>query len=235
MDVAINGDRSSCLTQELSPGMYLFAVAHGFGRIEGEPVAPAALARLRADFERRARGNRLRRAQSRPKGVTGALVSALTLLNERIHERSASHEDYVTAGCSVTAALVLGDRAYLSHVGSTAAYLWRDGYIVSLTKTDTFDGEGIPVLTRAIGAASTLEVTVCSFALTPGDALILAGRPLSHAEIKAGGCGEQLLVVRYQEAEAPQVVSLAPRRRNHRKLFTGLLATLLFYALLCIG
>ena len=234
MDVAISGDRSSCLTQELSPGAFLFAVAHGFGRIDGQPVAPMVLTRLRSEFEHRTRGRRLRRALARPKGVTGMLISAFNRINEDVHARSASHEDYITAGCSVTAALLLGDRAYLSHVGSTAAYLARDGYVVSLTKTDAFESAGLPVLTRAIGTASALEMAICSFSLSAGDSLLLSGRRLSAEEIKAGAPAEQLLVVHYTPASQPQVSESPKVHTRVPRLVTGVLATMLFYALLCI-
>jgi len=245
MDVAISGDRSSCLTQELGAGAYLFAVAHGFGNVEGEPIAPAVLARLRDDFERRSAGERLRRRQKRSKGVAGALSGALERVNDEVHARTASHEDFVTAGCSLTGVVLLDDRAYLAHVGSTAAYLARDGYIVSLTKNDAFEGDGLPVLTRALGAAPTVEVASCSFAMNEGDALVLCGRrlretderrrlaeSLSYGSQNAHG-GEQMLVVRYAPPAAePGTQEFESHRLN--TVITGILATFLFYVMLCI-
>lgn len=245
MDVAISGDRSSCLTQDLGPGAYLFAVAHGFGRVEGEPIAPVVLSRLRDDFERRARGDRLRRRQRRAKGISAALTGAFERVNDDVHARTASHEDFVTAGCSLTGVVLLDDRAYLAHVGSTAAYLARDGYVVSLTKNDAFESEALPVLTRALGAAPSLEVAVCSFAMNEGDALVLSGRRLREtderrrlAESLAYGAqgpdsGEQMLVVRYAPGETPQGAGAA-QAHHFNTIFTGVLATVLFYIMLCI-
>lgn len=245
MDVAISGDRSSCLTQQLAPGAYLFAVAHGFGSVEGEAIAPAVLRRLREDVERRARGDRLRRAQLRAKGLTPNLLGAFTRVNSEVHARTASHEDYVTAGCSLTSVLLIGDRAYLAHVGSTAAYLSRDGYVVSLTKNDTFDESHVPVLTRALGAAPNVEVAVSSFSLNEGDALVLAGRRLREADehrrlaqtlaycAPGAGSVEQLLVVHYSPAEEAEVPAPVEAQTVHT-VVTGVLATLLFYVLLCI-
>ena len=233
MDVAISGDRSSCLTQEFSCGAYLFAVAHGFGRLGGEPVAPVVLARLRQEFERRARGNALLRAQARPKGVSALFGAVLNNVNDHVRARSASHDDYITAGCSITAALVLGDRAYLSHVGSTAAYLARDGYVVALTKHDAFESEGVPVLTRALGTDSTLDAAYCTFSLTEGDSLVLSGRRLSAAQIHTASAQEQILVVRYApEPPKPPVPADAPQFM--RRAVTAAAATVLFYTLLCL-
>ena len=245
MDVAISGDRGSCLTQQLAPDTYLFAVANGFGTVEGQPVAPAVLGRLRSEFERRSRGDRLRRAEHRAKGITSSLLAAFARVNEDMHARTASHDDYVTAGCSVTGVLLVQERAYLAHVGSTAAYLARDGYVVSLTKNDSFDADGIPILTRALVSSPTVEVAVCSFSLNEGDALVLAGRRLREADerrqlaetlvhgTQSTSAGDQLLVVRYAPSGEPEVPP-EPESHTFATVFTGVLATIVFYALLCI-
>jgi serine/threonine protein phosphatase PrpC len=244
MDVAISGDRASCLTQELAPETYLFAVANGFGSVEGQPVARAVLARLRGEFERRSRGDRLRRAEQRGKGISSSLLGAFARVNEDMHARTASHDDYVTAACSVTGVLLVRERAYLAHVGSTAAYLARDGYVVSLTKNDAFEAEGMPVLTRALVSAPTVEVAVCSFSLNEGDALVLAGRRLRESDDRRrlaesllhgthGSAGDQLLVVRYAAAGEPEVLA-DPKSHTFSTVLTGMLATIVFYALLCI-
>lgn len=234
MDVAIRGDRSSCLTLHIGAGAYVFAVAHGFGRIDGEPVAPVVLARLRAEFERRARGKRLLRARTRAKGISSLFASAFDSVNQYVHSRSASHEDYVTAGCSLTAALVLGDRAYLSHVGSTAAYLERDGYVVALTKDESFSGENVPVLTRAFGADSSIEAVFCTFSLSEGDTLVIAGQRLSCDQIADGVSGEQVLAVRYEAEAGPWEPVAAQAPGGAGRIVTGVVATLLFYTLLCL-
>src|SRR5579884_3623713 len=160
MNVAISGDRGTCITQLLAPQTYLFAVANGFGCVEGEPIAGNVLERLKCEMQRRMR---------RARNVKNALTAALNRVNDEVHARTASHEDYVTAGCSTTAVLLVDNRAFLAHAGSTGAYLARDGYVVSLTKNDAFEGEGIPVLTRALGIAPTVDVAACSFSMNEGD------------------------------------------------------------------
>jgi serine/threonine protein phosphatase PrpC len=246
MNVAISGDRSMCLTHELGEEAYLFAVANGFGAIDGTPIAPLVLARLRTELDRRSRGARLTRMERRPKGMTSILAAAIARINAEIHARSASHQDYVTAGCSLIGAIVVANRAYLAHVGSTAAYLSRDGYVVSLTKNDVFESDRSPasILLRAIGAASSLEPAVCSFTLNEGDALVLSGRRLHEADERrrlaemlgrgsAAKPGEQLLIVRYEDAHAAP-----PPAALHAQFIpsavTGIAATLAFYALLCL-
>ncbi len=245
MDVAISGDPSSCVSRQLADNTYFFAIASGFGSIQGEPAAPAVLKRLRTEFERRGRADRFRRCERRPKGVTSGMQAAFARVNEDMHARTASHDDYVTAGCSVTGVLLLDDRAYLAHVGSTAAYLARDGYVVSLTKNDAFEERNVAILTRALVSAPSVEIAVCSFALNEGDALVLLGHRVAQADARARiadcvsrvergqACGEQLLVVHY----APAAASVMPSRcASHASssIAIGVAATIAFYALLCV-
>jgi serine/threonine protein phosphatase PrpC len=197
----------------LAADSYLFAVATGFGRIDGEAAAPLALGRLRREFERRARSGH-------------ALKRAVTRVNDELHARSASHEDYVTAGASMTAVLLIRERAYLAHIGSTAGYLVRGGSVVALTKNEAFDGEpGLPVLMRALGLTRTLDLAISAFALVPGDALVLAERPLSASA--------ERLVIKFSGVEVSQVPAPA-KAHTAPSILTAVLATVLFYAMLAI-
>lgn len=216
MNVAVSGDRGCCLSQRLSDESYLFAVATGFGRIDGEPVASFALSNLR---------QRLQRAP-KPRAVAAMLGGIVARVNDELYARSASHEDYVTAGASMTAVLLLRERGYLAHVGSTAAYLARGGSVTALTKNDAFeDGFGRPVLIRALGLTRTLDMTVTAFALTPGDALVLAEHELPARA--------QRLVITFTGAHEAEVPASAGAHLG-QSILTGVLATALFCAMLSI-
>lgn len=238
MNVAISGDRSQCVTRRLAPGTYLFAVANGFGFVEGEPIARNVLQRLQEEMLRRIR---------RRKQVKTALHSAFARVNDEVHARTASHEDFTSAACSATAVLLIDKRAYLAHVGSTAAYLCRDGYVVSLTQNDRFENAlGVPVLTRALGIAASTELTRCSFALNEGDTLVLAGSRLREpderrrlAEALAEGepnafAHGNLLTVRFQPEERQEEPRVETSQQKLSGVAVGVLATMLFYAMLCI-
>lgn len=237
MNVAISGDRGTCVTQPLGPQTYLFAVANGFGFVEGEPIAGNVLERLRHEMQRRAR---------RAKNAKNALTVAFNRVNDEVHARTASHEDYVTAGCSATAVLLVENRAFLAHAGSTGAYLARDGYVVSLTKHDAFEGDGsLPVLTRAIGIAPTIDVAACSFTLNEGDTLVLTGRRLREADERRrlAECltygpenvpgSDHMVIVRFQPDEREQVAA-SLESHSATSVVMGVLATMAFYAMLCI-
>jgi len=222
MDVAVVGDRASSLSVRLGAQTYLFAVADGFGEIDGDPAAKRAVLKLRDGMERRARRERLRRNGARPKVIGDTLAGALREVNAHLQARSASHADYVTAATSVTALLVVDDRAFVAHAGSTSAYLVRRSRGVALTTSDTFcDESALPVLTRALGLAPTIDLSVSSFSLNLADLLVLRT-----------STGDRSLIVRYDSAEP----ALRAQSMQYRvpPAVTALGATVLFYALLCL-
>lgn len=208
MDVAIRGDRASCLSLQLGPRSWLFAVARGFGTIDGVAAAPATLARVRGECERRLKGERFRRAVDRPQAAATALLGVLSRVNGDIFSRSASHDDYVTAGCSLTATLVVRGHAYVIHSGGTAAYLAHKGDVTSLTAEDSLETT-TPLLSRALGAASSLDVSVSSVNVDAGDVMILMGhrvrgevdRRALIAHVEEAGANEHMLVVRFDDGD----------------------------------
>lgn len=209
MDVAIRGDRASCLSLQLGPRSWLFAIARGFGTVDGVAAAPAALERLRAECERRLRSERFRRAVDRVQAAPTAVLAALARVNGDLFARSASHEDYVTAGCSITAALVVRGYACVIHTGGTAAYLAHNGEIIVLTGDDALGEASFELLGRAFGASGSLDVSVSRVNFEAGDVMILIGHRLrgdvdrrsliSHVE--RAGQNEHLLIVRFDESD----------------------------------
>jgi hypothetical protein len=149
----------------------LLAVAHGFGRIRERP-APAVAAQAVRDSLRAPRA--LRTARSRAWRSSSAFTSA----NARVYAHSGSTDDYVASGTSLTAALIVGDHAFVGHVGSTRAYLGRDGALSTLTSDDAV-GEGpLRLLTRTLGTQATLEPSLAHLRLMHGDALVLSSGAL---------------------------------------------------------
>lgn len=209
MDVAIRGDRASCLSVQLAPQSWLFAVARGFGAVDGVAAAPATLGRLRAECERRLRNERFRRAIERPQAAATALLGVLSRVNGELFSRSAAHDDYVTAGCSLTAALVVSGHAYVIHTGGTAAYLAHKGDVSALTSEDGLDDAAAVLLSRALGTTSSLDVSVSSVHVDSGDVMILMGhrvrgeidRRALIAHVEEAGNTEHMLVVRFDDGD----------------------------------
>jgi protein phosphatase len=233
MSIAVSGDRGTCVSLALGRSTYLFAVADGFGSIDGIPAAKAALERLRFECERRSRSERFRRALERAESATTALLGIVASVNGELFVRSASHDDYVTAGCSLTTVLVRGRRAFVAHAGATAAYLARAGYVVSLTQDDSVGDAPVRILTRAVGTQPHLDASVCNFTLDDGDAMVLTDRRLRDADDRrrlasrlrhdapSNGGDDHLLIVRY--AGGDDVAEASPARSP---LAGGLIARL---------
>ena len=227
MDVAIRGDRASCLSLQLGPRSWLFAVARGFGTIDGVAAAPATLARVRSECERRLKGERFRRAIDRPQAAATAVLGVLSRVNGDIFSRSASHDDYVTAGCSLSATLMVRGHAYVIHSGGTAAYLAHKGEVTALTAEDALES-ATPVLSRALGAAESLDVSVSSVSVDSGDVMILMGhrvrgevdRRALIAHVEEAGANEHMLVVRFDDGDrvSEEIVAAAklPRQADPR-------------------
>lgn len=208
MDVAIRGDLASCLTLRLGASTWIFAIARGFGEIDGTPIARAALGRLETECRRRTRGETRRKRLQRSHAAASALSGALSRVNGALYLRSAGHDDYVPAACSLSAALVVRNRAYVSHAGSTAVYLVHGSNVVPLTHGEVFRDADRPVLSRALGVGPMLGFTVTSVALEGGDVLALCGHalaepldPASFVETLESGAEEQVLRVRYEPSD----------------------------------
>ena len=185
MPLTIAGQHRRYLQLALGSHANAFAVCNGFGTIDGMPVEEAALRELQTTLQRRSRGARFAYQIAKPKAMAAFLIAVVSHLNAYLFKRSAAHEDYVTSGASLTLILVCKNRAYLAHVGTTAAYVVRSGYVVALTKDDSCSfGEDQParILTRALGIGSQMQMSVCSFRVAGGDTLVLASKRIAGIE-----------------------------------------------------
>jgi serine/threonine protein phosphatase PrpC len=98
--------------------------------------------------------------------------------------------DFPGSGSTLTCGMVLGNRLFIGHVGDSRAYLLRAGQAARLLTKDhslvnrlmevgqlTAEEAAVHpqrnVLYRAIGQGATLEVDVSTYALEPGDRLLL--------------------------------------------------------------
>lgn len=195
---------------QLGPRTWILAVTRGFGNVDGVPTERALLARLRAECERRLRSERFRRSMDRPHAAPTAVLAALARVNGEIYARTAGHDDYVTAASSLTAALIVHGRAYVMHCGGTAAYLAHGGDVVALSGDDTFDDAPLPLLSRAFGTTTAMDVTVSNVMLDEGDVLILVGhrvpgdvdRRALIAHVESADPAEHVLVARFERDDA---------------------------------
>jgi PPM family protein phosphatase len=175
-----HGNVDAHVAEVIAPGVVLLAVAEGFGCVRGQAAPLVAALAIRDALRHRVRPD--------GRDARAALLSAFASANARVFAHSGSHDDFVASGSSISAALIVGDRAHIAHVGGTRACLCRDGALMPLTTDDELNGDGwisawttVPteavtghLLTRTLGTQATLDATVTNVRLMHGDALVLA-------------------------------------------------------------
>ena len=164
------GGDEAYVAEIVAPGIVLLAVAHGFGRIRERSATSVATQAIRDSLKRRVRSER--------RDPRAALSAAFSAANARVYAHSGSTDDFVASGTSLTAALIVGDHAFVGHVGGTRAYLGRDGALSTLTTDDAVGDGPLRLLTRTLGTQPTLEPALAHLRLMHGDALVLSSGAL---------------------------------------------------------
>jgi PPM family protein phosphatase len=164
------GGDEAYVAEIVAPGIVLLAVAHGFGRIRERPAPMVAAHAVRDSLRRRVRGEK--------RDPRTALSAAFSAANARVYAHSGSTDDFVASGTSLTAALIVGDHAFVGHVGATRAYLGREGTLSALTTDDALGEGNARILTRSLGTQPTLTPSLDHVRLMHGDALVLSSGAL---------------------------------------------------------
>jgi PPM family protein phosphatase len=162
----------------------LFMIADGMGGAAAGEVASAMCAEAFAEID-----------LIRTRGDT-ALRQAVTVANQRIHERAATDVEAAGMGTTVTAALVETDgRIAFANVGDSRAYLLRDGALQRLTEDHSVVAELVAsgqiseqeagthpqrnVVTRVLGAEATVQVDTFWLQAQDGDLILLCSDGLT--------------------------------------------------------
>ena len=193
MDVAVGfepggvGGGDAHVSETLGPNVSFFCVADGFGPSgRTGPVATFALSTMREFLRRKLRNAGTNERALAPSHVRALLLAALELANARLFELNGSTADFVANGASVTAALVVGEHAFVGHVGDARAYLLRLGRLEILTVDDAMTLDAVPSMTiaagqrprrrllwRSLGTQAKLEASIAHVELLPCDRLVL--------------------------------------------------------------
>ncbi len=165
---------------------------------KGETAAPSAdLAATAVESAQSANGAR-NAHETRPlaesvlvEHYTDKLRDALEEASDKIVEYGKEHPEAKGLGSTVTAALVIGDQAFIANVGDSRTYLLRGKQFTRITtdhslverlveagqieREDVYDHPHRNLIYRSLGGATRAEVDVDVFVepLKPGDALLL--------------------------------------------------------------
>ena len=119
------------------------------------------------------------------------LRDAIEAASDKIVEYGQEHPDAKGLGSTVTAALVIGEHAFIANVGDSRTYLLRGPQLTRITtdhslverlvevgqiaRDDVYDHPHRNLVTRSLGGATRSEVEVDIFVerLQPGDSLLL--------------------------------------------------------------
>jgi PPM family protein phosphatase len=132
--------------------------------------------------------------QGRP--VMEALGEAIRAANQAVWEAAARLPGHAGMASTLTAAVVQGHDLTVGHVGDSRAYLIRNGAITQLTTDHSWVAERIAmgrltpeqaarhprrnVVSRVLGAGSTVEVDLCQHNLQAGDVVLICSDGLSR-------------------------------------------------------
>jgi protein phosphatase len=115
--------------------------------------------------------------------------------NRRVYERARTESDFSGMGTTVTAALLIGGRVTLGHVGDSRAYRIRNGELEQLTEDHSLVGDLMrsgrltqeeadahpqrSVITRALGTDPEVDIDMVTADAAPGDRFLLCSDGLT--------------------------------------------------------
>lgn len=174
-------------------GLYIVADGMG-GHAAGEVASTMAVAAVRDVLtERRAHlrdlGGKLASPRAREE-VLLAVEDAIQVACQRVYANAQENEERRGMGTTIVVCLVLGECAFISHVGDSRLYLVREGAVRQITfdhtvrnelirrgNTPIAEIEALPykhAITRAVGTYEQAQPESIALELSPGDRLVLA-------------------------------------------------------------
>lgn len=170
-------------------GLYLVCDGLG-GHAAGEIASKRAAEMVKQIVEREQTMVEELRDESVPDSrIIRFIESVVQGVCAEIHRLAGSRPEYSKMATTLTALLVLGDRAVMGHVGDSRLYIVRDGEAYQLSDDHTFandmlrmgildeqkarDSQYAHALTRSVGTHEIVMVDTLLFDLLPDDLLVL--------------------------------------------------------------
>lgn len=128
--------------------------------------------------------------------VRRALEICVSNANQAIYDSAQSNPQYSGMGTTLVAGVFCGAQLILAHVGDSRAYRLRAGKLTQITRDHSWLQEqvdagwltpeqaaqsaGRNLVTRALGAESTVAVEINEFQIAPGDLILMCSDGLSE-------------------------------------------------------
>ncbi|MDO5602161.1 MAG: Stp1/IreP family PP2C-type Ser/Thr phosphatase [Oscillospiraceae bacterium] len=135
-------------------------------------------------------------AEEPPKGIPGIQENAIEKANETIYLCARQNLSMAGMGTTVVSAVLRKGVLYLSHVGDSRAYLYRDGGLElltrdhsmvqalvekgSITEEEAYRHPGKNLITRALGVGPKVEAESVAVHIRQGDVVLLCSDGLSN-------------------------------------------------------
>jgi len=184
----------------VDPTSGLYAVADGMGGHAAGEVASRMAIEALAQSMRREEGS----SWDDPAEAGRCLEQALLEGNRKICESTEAHSEWRGMGTTIVAAVAVGNRLVIGHVGDSRAYLLRNGDLTQLTSDHSLVNEQVKmglitseeaqrhphrnIVTRALGNQPRVAVDLLEETVQAGDLILLCSDGLNsmldHAEIR---------------------------------------------------
>jgi serine/threonine protein phosphatase PrpC len=169
----------------------LFIVADGMGGHAAGEVASALAVRTMHEELRKERHllDGFLEGTVPPRDLIALMEHAVQRACAKVHEEATLDADKRGMGTTIDALLVVGQRAFIAHVGDSRVYLMRGGRVQQVTEDHTVQNELIKrgkltkeqiekvaqknAITRAVGVYERVEVDTLMVELLPGDTFVL--------------------------------------------------------------
>ena len=132
----------------------------------------------------------------KPKQIENILCDVVESANQTVYKVSCEQEQLRGMGTTLVAALVLGDVAYVVHVGDSRAYLIEDGKVTRITTDHSVVQQLVEIgqiteqearvhpeknmITRAVGVKENVSPDVTSLKLHKNSAILLCSDGLTN-------------------------------------------------------
>jgi PPM family protein phosphatase len=192
----------------MEPALALYAVADGMGGHNGGEIASRLVVETLTSFIS---------ASNHDASITwpfgfdmtqsleaNQLANAVQLANRQVRAQAQSQPELLGMGSTIIAVLLRPGRAWFANVGDSRLYLWRAGLLTQVSEDDSWavsmvragaSAESVRnhqmrhMLTKAVGSAATLAISVADLPLEPDDVLLLCSDglhgPLGHDGVTA--------------------------------------------------